>query len=91
MQVYLFREREHVLQLHSENSRLKLQEIADRKKIQELLSLVNCSDVSESTYFCQKSGDDILFQKNLIAESNFNKSSSGKDKQNKPLINDMVL
>ena len=77
MQVYLFREREHVLQLYSENSRLKLQEIADRKKIQELLSLVNCSDVSESTYFNQNSRNDILFQKNAVAESNFDKLPSG--------------
>ncbi|NXG01293.1 CCD77 protein, partial [Sakesphorus luctuosus] len=39
MQVYLFQEREHVLRLHSENDRLKIRELEDRKKIQQLLAL----------------------------------------------------
>ncbi|NXE03918.1 CCD77 protein, partial [Lophotis ruficrista] len=50
MQVYLFREREHVLRLHSENDRLKIRELEDRKKIQHLLALVG-TDKGEVTYF----------------------------------------
>ncbi|NXU89436.1 CCD77 protein, partial [Xiphorhynchus elegans] len=49
MQVYLFQEREHVLRLHSENDRLKIRELEDRKKIQHLLGLVGTDD--EVTYF----------------------------------------
>ena len=50
MQVYLFQEREHVLRLYSENDRLKIRELEDRKKIQHLLSLTQpvCSEI---TYF----------------------------------------
>ncbi|KFW01606.1 Coiled-coil domain-containing protein 77, partial [Eurypyga helias] len=50
MQVYLFQEREHVLRLYSENDRLKIRELEDRKKIQHLLALVG-TDNGEVTYF----------------------------------------
>ncbi|NXW83910.1 CCD77 protein, partial [Alopecoenas beccarii] len=50
MQVYLFQEREHVLRLYSENDRLKIRELEDRKKIQHLLALVE-TDKGEVTYF----------------------------------------
>ncbi|KFV04831.1 Coiled-coil domain-containing protein 77, partial [Tauraco erythrolophus] len=50
MQVYLFQEREHVLRLYSENDRLKIRELEDRKKIQHLLTLVG-TDKGEVTYF----------------------------------------
>ncbi|KAM4675565.1 coiled-coil domain-containing protein 77 [Discoglossus pictus] len=50
MQVYLFQEREHVLRLYSENDRLKIRELDDRKKIQQLLALVGTSN-GEITYF----------------------------------------
>ncbi|NXG70370.1 CCD77 protein, partial [Baryphthengus martii] len=50
MQVYLFQEREHVLRLYSENDRLKIRELEDRKKIQRLLALVGM-DKGEVTYF----------------------------------------
>ncbi|KFP76269.1 Coiled-coil domain-containing protein 77, partial [Apaloderma vittatum] len=50
MQVYLFQEREHVLRLYSENDRLKIRELEDRKKIQHLLSLVG-TNKGEVTYF----------------------------------------
>ncbi|XP_075285331.1 coiled-coil domain-containing protein 77 isoform X1 [Opisthocomus hoazin] len=49
MQVYLFQEREHVLRLYSENDRLKIRELEDRKKIQHLLALVGTD--KEVTYF----------------------------------------
>ncbi|XP_050754869.1 coiled-coil domain-containing protein 77 [Gymnogyps californianus] len=50
MQVYLFQEREQVLRLYSENDRLKIRELEDRKKIQHLLALVG-TDKGEVTYF----------------------------------------
>ena len=50
MQVYLFQEREHVLRLYAENDRLKIREIEDRKKIQQLLSLSKTT-APEVTYF----------------------------------------
>ncbi|XP_062423223.1 coiled-coil domain-containing protein 77 [Rhea pennata] len=50
MQVYLFQEREHVLRLYSENDRLKIRELEDRKKIQHLLALVG-TEKGEVTYF----------------------------------------
>ncbi|CAN2391661.1 Coiled-coil domain-containing protein 77 [Pristimantis euphronides] len=50
MQVYLFQEREHVLRLYSENDRLKIRELEDRKKIQQLLALVGAGG-GEITYF----------------------------------------
>ncbi|KAM9293126.1 coiled-coil domain-containing protein 77 [Morus bassanus] len=50
MQVFLFQEREHVLRLYSENDRLKIRELEDRKKIQHLLALVG-TDKGEVTYF----------------------------------------
>ncbi|CAH3024885.1 unnamed protein product [Porites evermanni] len=50
MQVYLFQEREHVLRLYAENDRLKIREIEDRKKIQQLLSLSKTT-APEITYF----------------------------------------
>ncbi|KFR07050.1 Coiled-coil domain-containing protein 77, partial [Nipponia nippon] len=50
MQVYLFQEKEHVLRLYSENDRLKIRELEDRKKIQHLLALVG-TDKGEVTYF----------------------------------------
>ncbi|NXA11979.1 CCD77 protein, partial [Sapayoa aenigma] len=49
MQVYLFQEREHVLRLQSENDRLKIRELDDRRKIQHLLALVGTD--KEVTYF----------------------------------------
>ncbi|NXT74368.1 CCD77 protein, partial [Zapornia atra] len=50
MQVYLFQEREHALRLYSENDRLKIRELEDRKKIQHLLTLLG-TDKGEITYF----------------------------------------
>ncbi|NXH44473.1 CCD77 protein, partial [Dicaeum eximium] len=50
MQVYLFQEKEQVLRLCSENDRLKLRELEDRKKIQQLLAILG-TDEGEVTYF----------------------------------------
>ncbi|KAM5300040.1 coiled-coil domain-containing protein 77 isoform 3-T3 [Ctenodactylus gundi] len=50
MQVCLFQEREHALRLHSENDRLRIRELEDKKKIQSLLALVG-TDSGEVTYF----------------------------------------
>ncbi|XP_067683914.1 coiled-coil domain-containing protein 77-like [Haliotis asinina] len=53
MQIYLFQEREHVLRLYSENDRLKIRELEDKKKIQQLLALGTTPD-SEITYFMKE-------------------------------------
>ncbi|XP_052059485.1 coiled-coil domain-containing protein 77-like [Mytilus californianus] len=53
MQIYLFQEREHVLRLYSENDRLKIRELEDKKKIQQLLSLSGTTE-SEITYFMKE-------------------------------------
>ncbi|NWI75168.1 CCD77 protein, partial [Dryoscopus gambensis] len=50
MQLYLFQEKEQVLRLYSENDRLKLRELEDRKRIQQLLALLGTDD-GEVTYF----------------------------------------
>ncbi|XP_006108486.2 coiled-coil domain-containing protein 77-like [Myotis lucifugus] len=50
MQVCLFQEREHVLRLYSENDRLRIRELEDKRKIQNLLALVG-TDTGEVTYF----------------------------------------
>ncbi|XP_012879119.1 PREDICTED: coiled-coil domain-containing protein 77 [Dipodomys ordii] len=50
MQICLFQEREHVLRLYSENDRLRIRELEDKKKIQSLLALVG-TDSQEVTYF----------------------------------------
>ncbi|NXD42216.1 CCD77 protein, partial [Copsychus sechellarum] len=50
MQVYLFQEREQVLRLYAENDRLKLREMEDKKKIQQLLAALG-RDEGEVTYF----------------------------------------
>ncbi|RLW01693.1 hypothetical protein DV515_00007720 [Chloebia gouldiae] len=44
MQVYLFQEKEQVLRLCSENDRLKLRELEDRKKIQQLLAILGVDE-----------------------------------------------
>uniref|UniRef100_A0A8I6GCW0 Coiled-coil domain containing 77 n=1 Tax=Rattus norvegicus TaxID=10116 RepID=A0A8I6GCW0_RAT len=53
MQVCLFQEREHVLRLYSENDRLRIRELEDKKKIQNLLALVG-TDTGEVTYFLKE-------------------------------------
>ncbi|NXY38683.1 CCD77 protein, partial [Pomatorhinus ruficollis] len=50
MQVLLFQEKEQVLRLYSENDRLKLRELEDRKKIQQLLAILGANK-GEVTYF----------------------------------------
>ncbi|NXU62828.1 CCD77 protein, partial [Horornis vulcanius] len=50
MQVFLFQEKEQVLRLYSENDRLKLRELEDRRKIQQLLAILG-TNKGEATYF----------------------------------------
>lgn len=50
MQIFLFQEKEHVLRLYAENDRLKLRELEDKQKIQQLLALGNYPS-GEVTYF----------------------------------------
>uniref|UniRef100_A0A8D2PJ06 Coiled-coil domain containing 77 n=1 Tax=Zosterops lateralis melanops TaxID=1220523 RepID=A0A8D2PJ06_ZOSLA len=50
MQVFLFQEKEQVLRLYAENDRLKLRELEDRKKMQQLLAMLGANK-GEVTYF----------------------------------------
>ncbi|KAF6339014.1 coiled-coil domain containing 77 [Rhinolophus ferrumequinum] len=59
MQVCLFQEREHVLRLYSENDRLRIRELEDKKKIQTLLALVG-TDTGEVTYFYKEPPNKIV-------------------------------
>lgn len=65
MQVFLYQEREHVLRLYSENDRLKIRELEDRKKIQQLLALVGtCS--GEVTYFHKEPPNKVTIPQRTI-------------------------
>ncbi|XP_007639253.1 coiled-coil domain-containing protein 77 isoform X2 [Cricetulus griseus] len=67
MQVCLFQEREHVLRLYSENDRLRIRELEDKKKIQNLLALVG-TDTGEVTYFCKEPPHKVsILQKTIQA------------------------
>ncbi|KAF6339012.1 coiled-coil domain containing 77 [Rhinolophus ferrumequinum] len=67
MQVCLFQEREHVLRLYSENDRLRIRELEDKKKIQTLLALVG-TDTGEVTYFYKEPPNKVtILQKTMKA------------------------
>nr|KAF6451910.1 coiled-coil domain containing 77 [Molossus molossus] len=67
MQVCLFQEREHVLRLYSENDRLRIRELEDKKKIQNLLALVG-TDTGEVTYFYKEPPNKVsILQKTIQA------------------------
>ncbi|KAF6117821.1 coiled-coil domain containing 77 [Phyllostomus discolor] len=67
MQVCLFQEREHVLRLYSENDRLRIRELEDKKKIQNLLALVR-TDTGEVTYFFKEPPNKVsILQKTIQA------------------------
>ena len=70
MQVYLFQEREHVLRLYSENDRLKIREVEDRKRIQQLLTLTQPAG-GEITYFRKKTSQKpvVVQHKNLKTQA----------------------
>ncbi|XP_022378119.1 coiled-coil domain-containing protein 77 isoform X2 [Enhydra lutris kenyoni] len=64
-QVCLFQEREHVLRLYSENDRLRIREIEDKKKIQNLLALVG-TDTGEVTYFYKEPPNKVSIHSKTI-------------------------
>ncbi|XP_073078924.1 coiled-coil domain-containing protein 77 isoform X1 [Manis javanica] len=67
MQVCLFQEREHVLRLYSENDRLRIRELEDKQKIQNLLALVG-TDTGEVTYFYKEPPNKVsILQKTIQA------------------------
>ncbi|KAL1789713.1 Coiled-coil domain-containing 77 [Sigmodon hispidus] len=67
MQACLFQEREHVLRLYSENDRLRIRELEDKKQIQNLLSLVR-TDTGEVTYFYKEPPHKVsILQKTIQA------------------------
>ncbi|ELT96376.1 hypothetical protein CAPTEDRAFT_147477, partial [Capitella teleta] len=64
MQVYLFQEREHILRLYSENDRLKIRELDDRKKVATLLSISGLTE-SEVSYFMKEPPAKAIVQQKL--------------------------
>ncbi|KAJ8790827.1 hypothetical protein J1605_020921 [Eschrichtius robustus] len=67
VQLCLFQEREHVLRLYSENDRLRIRELEDKKKIQNLLALVG-TDIGEVTYFYKEPPNKVsILQKTIQA------------------------
>ncbi|XP_032205064.1 coiled-coil domain-containing protein 77 isoform X2 [Mustela erminea] len=58
-------EREHVLRLYSENDRLRIREIEDKKKIQNLLALVG-TDTGEVTYFYKEPPNKVSIHSKTI-------------------------
>eukprot|EP00026_Physarum_polycephalum_P007242 Phypoly_transcript_07300.p1 GENE.Phypoly_transcript_07300~~Phypoly_transcript_07300.p1 ORF type:complete len:435 (-),score=82.94 Phypoly_transcript_07300:243-1547(-) len=57
-QTYLFDERQHVLRLYAENDDLKIQELEDRRKIQQLLAITQPRH-EEITYFKSRAPEKI--------------------------------
>ncbi|XP_028616972.1 coiled-coil domain-containing protein 77 isoform X2 [Grammomys surdaster] len=85
MQVCLFQEREHVLRLYSENDRLRIRELEDKKKIQNLLALVG-PDTGEVTYFHKEPPHKVsILQKTIqavdVCEPSASKADSGISKR----------
>ncbi|NXR56157.1 CCD77 protein, partial [Hippolais icterina] len=79
MQVFLYQEKEQVLRLYSENDRLKLRELEDRKKIQQLLAILG-TNKGEVTYFHKEpphKASSIFLQ---ISSLNYNMSILGMEK-----------
>ncbi|XP_030690611.1 coiled-coil domain-containing protein 77 isoform X2 [Globicephala melas] len=92
VQVCLFQEREHVLRLYSENDRLRIRELEDKKKIQNLLALVG-TDTGEVTYFYKEPPNKVsIFQKTIqaVEVSEQNESSAfradSKGSRRKPAV-----
>ncbi|NXQ21433.1 CCD77 protein, partial [Peucedramus taeniatus] len=83
MQVYLFQEKEQVLRLYSENDRLKLRELEDRKKIQQLLALLG-ADEAEVTYFHKEPPHKASSIFLLISSLDFNMSICTEKSTSKP-------
>ncbi|XP_067936463.1 coiled-coil domain-containing protein 77-like [Watersipora subatra] len=51
MQIFLFKEREQILQLYAENDSFKALDMENKRTIQQLLALKGCSGDSEVSYF----------------------------------------
>ncbi|NWH31689.1 CCD77 protein, partial [Chloropsis hardwickii] len=80
MQVYLFQEKEQVLRLYSENDRLKLRELEDRKKIQQLLAALG-ADEGEVTYFHKEPPHRVtVMQRPAETQEQDDASSTGTEK-----------
>ncbi|XP_051011223.1 coiled-coil domain-containing protein 77 [Acomys russatus] len=77
MQVCLFQERAHVLRLYSENDRLRIRELEDKKKIQSLLSLVG-TDTGEVTYFYKEPPHKVIIPQKTIQAGDVCEPSASK-------------
>ncbi|XP_053799509.1 coiled-coil domain-containing protein 77 [Vidua chalybeata] len=85
MQVYLFQEKEQVLRLYSENDRLKLRELEDRKKIQQLLAILG-ADEGEVTYFHKEPPHKVtVLQRPAETQEQDGASSTGTEKSTSKL------
>ncbi|MBZ3887800.1 Coiled-coil domain-containing protein 77 [Sciurus carolinensis] len=87
MQVCLFQEREHVLRLYSENDRLRIRELEDKKKIQNLLAVVGMN-TGEVTYFYKEPPHKVsILQKTIqaigVCEQNESSAPKPDSKVNK--------
>ncbi|XP_041348679.1 coiled-coil domain-containing protein 77-like [Gigantopelta aegis] len=81
MQVYLFQEREHVLRLYAENDRLKIRELEDKKKIQQLLAL-GISPDGEVTYFMKEPPAKAIIEQKVHRKT---QSAKGLKKKQPPV------
>ncbi|XP_023573492.1 coiled-coil domain-containing protein 77 isoform X2 [Octodon degus] len=73
-------EREHVLRLYSENDRLRIRELEDKKKIQNLLALVG-TDTREVTYFYKEPPNKVTILQSTLQAADArepNESSASK-------------
>lgn len=80
MQIYLFQEREHVLRLYAENDRLKIRELEDKKKIQQLLALSGCPE-HEITYFHKEPPAKAVVEQKAPKRSQGDALQNKKDKK----------
>ncbi|XP_050413769.1 coiled-coil domain-containing protein 77 isoform X1 [Patella vulgata] len=90
MQIYLFQEREHVLRLYAENDRLKIRELEDKKKIQQLLALGGGgAGDSEITYFIKEPPAKAIIPQKIPRKNNHireeSKSAKKSSKSHLPL------
>ncbi|KAM9672820.1 coiled-coil domain-containing protein 77 isoform 2-T5 [Trichechus inunguis] len=86
MQICLFQEWEHVLRLYSENDRLRIREVEDKKKIQSLLALVG-TDTGEVTYFYKEPPHKVTIPQKTIQAVNVPEQNASSTLKADPKVN----